>query len=135
MTTINKETRTATMVKPKSGISRWQAAFKNSINGLKFGLQSEAAIREEVILLILSIPVSLYLVESVWARLAMVLSVLFVLIVEVLNSAIEATLDRMSVEYHLLTKAAKDMGSLAVLLAMILAASIWIVAIFIQYNQ
>ena len=127
----NKKIYSPSTVKQKSGFSRWQAALKNSINGLKFGFQNEAAIREELIVLMVSIPASLYLVESVWARLAMVLSVLFVLIVEVLNSAIEATLDRVSIEHHLLTKAAKDMGSLAVLLAMILALSIWIVAIFI----
>ncbi|EGG98864.1 Diacylglycerol kinase [gamma proteobacterium IMCC2047] len=115
--------------KAKSGVSRWQAALGNSINGLKFGFKSEAAIREEVIVLVASIPAAIYLVESVWVRLAMILSVLFVLIIEVLNSAIEATLDRVSKEHNLLTKAAKDLGSLAVLLAMIFAVSIWVVAV------
>ena len=102
----------------------------NSINGLKFGFKSEAAIREEIIVLVAAIPAAIYLVESVWVRLAMILSVLFVLIVEVLNSAIEATLDRISKEHNLLTKAAKDLGSLAVLLAMVLASSIWIVGLW-----
>ena len=126
----NKKTDSPGMTKQKSGVSRWLSALKNSMNGLKFGFKNEAAIREELIVLLLSIPASIYLVESAWVRLAMVLSVLFVLIVEVLNSAIEAALDRVSMEYHALTKAAKDMGSLAVLLATILALSIWIVAIF-----
>ena len=77
-----------------------------------------------------AIPAAIYLVESVWVRLAMILSGLFVLIVEVLNSAIEATLDRISKEHNLLTKAAKELGSLSVRLAMVLASSIWIVGLW-----
>lgn len=128
MTSIDKSLLPVS--KSKSGVSRWQSALKNSLAGLKFGLKSEAAIREEVVVLIAAIPAALLLEDTGWVRLAMVLSVLFVLIVEVLNSAIEATLDRVSLEHHLLTKAAKDLGSLAVLLAILLAASIWLMALF-----
>jgi len=126
----DKEIDSLKQNKTTPGVARWYAALTNSINGLKFGLKNEAAMREEIILLLAAIPLSIYLVESIWLRLAMVLSILFVLIVEVLNSALEATLDRVSEEYHQLTKAAKDLGSLAVLLAMMLAISIWVVAIF-----
>ena len=75
-----KENYSSDQSKAKSGVSRWQAALGNSINGLKFGFKSEAAIREEIIVLVAVIPAAIYLVESVWVRLAMILSVLFVLL-------------------------------------------------------
>lgn len=114
----------------KTGVSRWHSAFKNSLAGFHFGFKSEAAIREELIALVLSVPIAMYFIESREKRIFSILSVLFVLIVEVINSAIEATLDRVSLEYHPKTKAAKDLGSLAVLLAMIFSAVIWYWAVF-----
>lgn len=115
--------------KPKTGPTRWKAAFTNSVKGLQFGWRNEAAIREELIALLVSIPLACLLADAAWQAVVMVLSVLLVLIVEVLNSAIEAALDRISTEHHPLTGAAKDLGSLAVLLAIIFAAAVWLTVI------
>lgn len=115
----------------QKGIYRWKSALINSYYGLLFGFKNEAAIREEIIALFLSVPLSIMLVESGVLRVILVLSVLIVLIVEVLNSAIEATIDRISLEQHPLSKAAKDLGSLSVLLAMIMAVTIWVAVIWL----
>lgn len=115
----------------EKGVDRWKSALINSYNGLQFGFKNEAAIREEIIALFLSIPLSIVLVESMVLRVILVLSVLFVLIVEVLNSAIEATIDRISLKQHPLSKAAKDLGSLSVLLAIIMAVTIWVTVIWL----
>ncbi|QGG80653.1 diacylglycerol kinase [Litorivicinus lipolyticus] len=108
-----------------SGARRWTFAFKNSLKGLRYAVKHQAAVREELIALAASVPLALWLIDSIAARLAAVLSVVFVLIVEIINSAIETTLDRVSTEFNQLTGAAKDMGSLAVLLAMAVSAAIW----------
>ena len=115
----------------QKGVDRWKSALINSYHGLQFGLKNEAAIREEIIALFLSIPLSIVLVESGVLRVILVLSVLFVLIVEVLNSAIEAAIDRISLKQHPLSKVAKDLGSLSVLLAMIMAVTIWVAVIWL----
>lgn len=115
----------------QKGIYRWKSALINSYYGLHFGFKNEAAMREEIIAFFLSIPLAIVLVESGILRVILVLSVLFVLIVEVLNSAIETTIDRISLEQHPLSKAAKDLGSLSVLLAIIMAATIWVAVIWL----
>lgn len=74
----------------------------------------------------MSVPLSMVLVDSIFPRVVLILSVLLVLIVEVLNSALEAILDRVSPEYHDLAKAGKDLGSLAVLLTIVFSAVVWI---------
>ena len=115
--------------KPKHGLARWGLAFKNCLNGFKYGWRSEAAIREEVVVFFISVALAPFIADSPGQCLLLVLSVLFVLIVEILNSALEAALDRVSTEFHPLTGAAKDLGSLAVLLAIVLASSFWLYAI------
>ena len=114
----------------KTGVSRWQSALKNSLAGFYFGFKSEAAIREELIALVLFFPIAMYFIESSEKRIFAILPVLFLLTVEAINSAIEATLDRVSLEYPPKTKAAKDLGSLAVLLAIIFSVVIWCWAVF-----
>ena len=129
MNSLHLDASKRIVTKAKPGVQRWTSAFTNSYNGLIFGLKSESAIREEIFALIIAAPLAMYLVDSTSWRLAMVLSVLLVLIVEVLNTAIETTLDRVSTEYNDLTKAGKDLGSLAVLLSLIAAIAVWVVAI------
>ncbi len=124
-----QESSPSRVEKPKPGLARWLAAFTNSYNGLLYGLKSEVAVREEVLLLVLSVPLAFLLTDSTVWRLAMVVSVAMVLVVELLNSAIEATLDLLHESYHPLAKAAKDMGSLAVLISLLAAIAVWIVAI------
>jgi len=115
---------------PSPGIARWMFAFKNSLNALKAGWKTETAMREEMLLVLVALPLAVLLGDTAGESVAMIVSVLFILLVETLNTAIEATLDRVSEDFHPLTKIAKDMGSLAVLIALVIASLIWGVAVF-----
>jgi diacylglycerol kinase (ATP) len=87
--------------------------------------RGEDAFRQEVLLAVVLIPVALLSPVSGIAKALLVGSVLLVLIVELLNSAIEAVTDRVSIEDHVLAKQAKDMGSAAVLVSLVLLAAVW----------
>jgi diacylglycerol kinase (ATP) len=101
-------------------------AIGYSIAGLAAAAKHEAAFRIELILVALLAPAALWLGESGVERALLVGCLLLVLIVELLNSAIEATLDRISFENHRLAKRAKDIGSAAVMLSLVNAAVIWL---------
>ena len=111
--------------KSKTGLRRIGNAFVYSIDGLKAALQHEHAFRQEVILAAVMIPLALWLPASAIGKALMIGSVLLVLIVELLNSAVEAVVDRVSLEHHRLAKRAKDIGSAAVMLALVNVAIIW----------
>lgn len=111
--------------KGKSGLRRVWNAFHYSLDGLKAAWRHEDAFRQEAVLGAFLIPVGLWLGESGVERALLVGSVVFALIVEILNSAIEATVDRISLEDHELAKRAKDLGSAAVLLALLLTLIVW----------
>lgn len=110
-----------------SGIMRLFYACRYSWQGFKTALIHEAAFRQEFIAAALLSGVSFFLDVSTFERLAMIISLVFILIIEILNSAIECVVDRISVEHHVLSGRAKDYGSLAVLLSLLIALSIWIV--------
>ncbi len=116
-----------------SGIARLRAAYRNSVAGFGDIWRGEEAFRIEVIVLLLSLPVAIWLGETMLARAVLVVSVLFVLIVEILNSAIETVVDRIGAERHELSRIAKDLGSLAVLLATIAAGLIWLAALWDRF--
>jgi len=111
--------------KGKQGLARLVNALGYSRDGLLAAWKNEAAFREEVLLVAVAVPVALYLGSTGVERALMVGSVLLILIVEILNSALEAVVDKASPERHELAKRAKDMGSAAVLLSLINAAVIW----------
>jgi diacylglycerol kinase (ATP) len=111
--------------KGKSGLRRVWNAFHYSLDGLKAAWRHEDAFRQEAVLGAFLIPVGLWLGESGVEKALLVGSVVFALIVEILNSAIEATVDRISLEDHELAKRAKDLGSAAVLLALLLTLIVW----------
>lgn len=111
--------------KGKQGLVRLWNALGYTRDGLRAAWRTEAAFREEVLLAALAIPLALYLGRSGIERALMVGSVLLVLIVEILNSSIEAVVDKASPEKHELAKRAKDMGSAAVFLALVNAAATW----------
>jgi diacylglycerol kinase (ATP) len=116
--------------KGKTGLARvWNALFY-SVAGLKAAYRHEDAFRQEVWLALLLIPLSLVLPASGIGHALMVASVLLVLIVELLNSAIEAAVDRISLDRHRLAKRAKDIGSAAVLLALVNVAVVWELVLF-----
>ncbi|WP_124945284.1 diacylglycerol kinase [Sulfurirhabdus autotrophica] len=100
-----------------------------SLDGLKAALRYEDAFRQEMLLALVLIPVALYLPVSGVGKALMVGSVMLILIVELFNSAIEATVDRISLEKHQLAKRAKDVGSAAVLLSLINAVAIWLLVL------
>lgn len=111
--------------KGKTGLRRLINATGYSFEGFKAAYQNEDAFRQEVLLAVVLIPLAFVLEAQGMARALMVASVLLVLIVELLNSAVEATVDRISLENHALAKRAKDIGSAAVMLSLINLAAVW----------
>jgi diacylglycerol kinase (ATP) len=111
--------------KGKTGLRRiWNALFY-SADGFQAAFRHEDAFRQEALLACLLIPVALVLPASGAGKALMVASVLLVLIVELLNSAVEATVDRISLENHQLAKRAKDLGSAAVFVSLINVPVVW----------
>ena len=111
--------------KGKTGLARIVNAAGYSWAGLSAAFRHEDAFRQEVYLALLLVPLALYLGDTGIERALMVGAVLGVLIVELLNSAVEAAVDRISLEHHLLIKRAKDMGSAAVMIALVNVAVVW----------
>lgn len=116
--------------KGKTGVRRLINAFGYSMDGFKAAYQHEDAFRQEVWLSLVLIPLAFYLEAEALHRILMVGSVLLVMIVELLNSAVEAVVDRVSIERHALAKRAKDIGSAAVLLALINLGVVWGLILF-----
>ncbi|WP_153109178.1 diacylglycerol kinase [Propionivibrio limicola] len=111
--------------KGKTGLRRVWNAFNYSLAGLRAAFTCEDAFRQEVWLAVILIPAAFWLPVSWGGRALMIASVLLVLIVELLNSAIEAAVDRVSLDRHHLSKRAKDIGSAAVLIALVNVAAVW----------
>ena len=111
--------------KGKTGIKRLVNAFGYSIAGTLAAFKHEDAFRQEVILCTILTPVAVYYGEAAIDQALMISSLLLIIIVELLNSSIEATVDRISVKHHKLAKRAKDIGSAAVFFSLINAAVIW----------
>jgi len=105
-------------------IRAWHAA-KNSWCGMVYAFTEESAFRQELTLLILLTPIALFLPVSPLEKVLLISALLMVLLVELLNSSVEAAIDRISFEHHDLSKRAKDFGSAAVMLALIIAALLW----------
>jgi diacylglycerol kinase (ATP) len=116
--------------KGKTGLRRLLNAFGYSMAGIKAAYQNEDAFRQEVTMAVVLIPLAIYLGDTAITKALMIGSVLLVIIVELLNSSIEATVDRISLENHDLAKRAKDIGSAAVLLSLINLVVVWGLLIF-----
>lgn len=116
--------------KGKTGLRRmWNALFY-SFDGFRAAFRHEDAFRQEVIAAALLIPLAALLPASGVGKALMIGSVILVLIVELLNSAVEAAVDRISLEHHQLAKRAKDLGSAAVLLSLVNVPVVWGLVIF-----
>lgn len=111
--------------KGKQGLTRLINALGYSRDGLAAAWKNEAAFREEVLLAAIAIPLAIVLGKSGIERALLIGAILVILIVEILNSALEAVVDKASPEKHELAKRAKDMGSASVLLSLINAAVVW----------
>ena len=116
--------------KGKTGLRRLLNAMGYSWAGLRAAYKHESAFRQEFWLGLILVPLGFYLGDTAIERVLMVGSLLLVLIVELLNSAIEASVDRISLEHHLLIKRAKDMGSAAVLLSLLTVVMTWALLLF-----
>ncbi|MBS0378006.1 MAG: diacylglycerol kinase [Proteobacteria bacterium] len=114
--------------KPK-GLTRIFRAFNSSWLGLKGAFREEAAFRQELALAVLVIPLGLWLGHGAIERVLLIAPVFIILIVELLNSAIEATVDRIGLERHTLAGLAKDIGSAAVLVSFLLLAVVWAIVL------
>ena len=116
--------------KGRTGIDRMIHAAGYSVAGLTMAYRGESAFRQEFWLAVLLLP-SAFWVGRNWVEVALLIgSTLLVLIVELLNSGIEAAIDRVSFEWHDLSKRAKDLASAAVMLSLVLCAGIWLTALW-----
>jgi diacylglycerol kinase (ATP) len=115
--------------KGKTGLRRLINAARFSLSGLGAALRHEDAFRQEAMLAAILVPSGVMLGKTGVERALLVGSVLLVLVVELVNSAIEAAVDRVSLEDHPLAKRAKDLGSAAVMLALLNAAMVWLLVL------
>jgi len=108
-----------------TGIRRILRATKFSVQGLAQAWQHEAAFRQELVLVLMLVPVAAWLGQTALERAVLIGCCLIVLIIELINSAIEAAIDRHGDEHHELSGRAKDMGSAAVFISLLLVAVVW----------
>ncbi|OJZ21659.1 MAG: diacylglycerol kinase [Thiobacillus sp. 65-29] len=120
----------ASPFKGKTGVRRLFNAAGFSWAGLRAALRHEDAFRQEALLFVLLLPLALYLGDTGMERALLIAPLFGVLIVELLNAALEALADRVSLEHHPLIKRAKDMGSAAVLLALANVLAVWGLVLF-----
>ena len=116
--------------KSRGGVRRIAAALRYSIAGLRSAWKHEHAFRQEVMVIVPAALAALLLPVPAMEKLLLLASMVLVLVVELLNSAIEAVVDRVSLERHPLSKNAKDFGSAAVMLAVLLSAACWAVVLW-----
>ena len=118
--------------KRRTGLTRMAHAFRYSLAGLRAGW-GETAFRQEALAALVMIPAAFWLGRT-WVETALLAaSVVLVMVVELLNTGIETAIDRIGPEWHDLSKRAKDMGSAAVLLSLLLCAGIWIAALWARW--
>lgn len=119
--------------KGNKGLTRAFRAAINSWNGLIYAYKEESAFRQELALSLILIPLAIYLPVTPIEKILLIASVILVLIIELLNSSVEAAIDRISFEVHDLSKRAKDFGSAAVMLALLLCGLTWMIILSEHY--
>ena len=115
--------------KGRTGLRRALDATRYSLAGLAAALRHEAAFRELFALCLVLVPLALWLGDTGVERALLAASALLPLVVELVNAAIEAALDRVSLEAHPLAKRAKDLGSAAVMVSLVIAALVWVLVL------
>jgi diacylglycerol kinase (ATP) len=110
-------------------MDRLYRATINTWNGLKSAIRTEAAFRQEIAVLVIAIPLAFVIGETAWMRLLLIGVVVFVMVVELLNTAIEKLADRVSREIDGQIGTVKDIGSAAVGLSLLLAGAVWLLAL------
>jgi diacylglycerol kinase (ATP) len=119
----------------RGGIARIWAAFWNTVGGLREGLGTEAAIKQEVAIALVALPVSFFVATDLWTWVALIGSLLFLLAVEFLNTAIERLCNHVQPEKHAAIRVTKDLGSAAVFFAILFAGLVWIVALLDRFGS
>jgi diacylglycerol kinase (ATP) len=118
--------------KSRTGLNRVWHAFGYSLAGLRAGWQ-EKAFQQEAVAAVVLVPLSFWLGQT-WIEVALLIAtVVFVMVVELLNSGLESAIDRIGPEWHDLSKRAKDMGSAAVLLSLLLCLGVWVAAVYVRF--
>ena len=112
-------------------MKRFWLAFKNTCHGLRWGLRYETAVMQELVALALAIPLCFVVSSSGWVRIALVGTVMLLLMIELLNTAIEKLCDHLSPERSDEVRVIKDLGSAAVFVALVLAAVTWLWALYV----
>ena len=122
-------------VKGTTGLRRiWRALFY-SWHGIAAACRYESAFRQEMLLALVLLPTALWLDVALTSKALLVMSVMLVLIVELLNSAVEAVVDRVSLELHPLAKRAKDIASAAVFLTLVTVVMVWALVLLDRYGN
>ena len=111
--------------KGNRGLTRAWHAAKNSWCGLVYAFMEESAFRQELTLFVILTPIAIALPINLLEKSLLISSLMMVLVIELLNSSVEAAIDRISFDHHDLSKRAKDFGSAAVMLALFVAALLW----------
>jgi diacylglycerol kinase (ATP) len=117
----------------KGGLSRIGAAFWNSLRGLQEGLATELAIKQEVAIACLLVPLSFFVARDVWTWVALIASLLFVLSIEFLNTAIERLCNHIQPDKHEAIRITKDLASAGVFFSLVLAALVWGAALWARF--
>lgn len=120
---------------PHTGLRRLLGALSNSAAGLRAAWKTEEAFRQEMLLAIVLFPAAFWLGENSVQIVLLLLSVLIVLIVELLNTCVEATVDRIGHEYHELSKRAKDIGSAAVGVSLAALIVVWVLIAYARFFE
>ena len=118
----------------QTGWRRIKNALRFPLDGLRACYTGEEAFRQEVWLATFLIPLSILLPISALSTALLIASVLLVMIIEILNTAVETVVDRISKDYHLLSKKAKDMGSAAVFLSLVNLTIVWASVLWTEWN-
>jgi len=132
--TRNSDKQGSSALPGRGGLSRIADSALNSFRGLREGLLTEAAVKQEVAIAIVLLPASFFVATSVWVWLALVASVLLVLVVEFLNTAVERLCNHVTPELHDNIRVTKDLASTAVFFALCLTGLVWIVALLDRFG-
>ncbi len=114
--------------KPK-GLKRVYLATLNSTRAFKWLLDNESAFRQELVLLVFVIPMTFLFDITIGEQLTLVIAVLFIIFTEIINTAIEAVVDRIGLEFHPLSGLAEDLGSAAVLISIFISVGVWAIVL------
>jgi len=115
-------------------MNRLIKAFENSVRAFRRLARTEAAFQQELMLLAIALPLAWFIASSWQAYAVLIGAVLFLIVVEVLNTGIEAACDAVSREFNIDIQLAKDCGSLAVLISIVIVAGVWLVAILERFG-